>query len=170
MCVWSWNVLSLCASDVHHPNLPVGVHNHILSTLWASLSLKTVVSVEVSMRNCMVPQMTDIVDWFCCGKFFFLKFLIFQFLKKENIVLHDFKINFTLLQVYVSNYVIHRLIFCKSLKFSLLGCIESQFRNALIAVITLHVDYGLIKVCCDTYISHTYTYTYIYIHTITFKL
>ena len=45
----------------------------------------------------MVPQMTDIVDWFCCGKLFFLKFLICQFLKKENIVLHDFKINFTLL-------------------------------------------------------------------------
>ena len=115
----------------------------------------------------MVPQMTDIVDWFCCGKFFFLKFLICQFLKKENMTLKSILLY---LEVYVSNYVIHRLIFCKSLTFSLLGCIENQFRNALIAVITLHVDYGLIKVCCDTYISHTYTYTYIYIHTITFKL
>ena len=68
------------------------------------------------------------------------------------------------LEVYVSNYVIHRLIFFKGLKFSLLGCIESQFRNALIAGITLHVGYGLIKVCCDTYTSHTYTYTYIHTH------
>lgn len=69
------------------------------------------------------------------------------------------------LEVYVSNYVIHRLIFCKSLKFSLLGCIESQFRNALIAVITLHMDYGLIKCALiHIYHIHTHIHTYIYIH------
>lgn len=72
------------------------------------------------------------------------------------------------LKVYVSNYVIHRLIFFKGLKFSLLACIESQFRNALIAVITLHVGYGLIKVCCDTYISHTYIYTHNHFQIVTF--
>lgn len=68
------------------------------------------------------------------------------------------------LEVYVSNYVIHRLIFCKSLKFSLLGCIESQFRNALIAVITFYMDYGLIK-CAVIHIYRIHTHIHIYTHT-----
>ena len=69
VCVWSWNVLSLCASNVHHPNLPVEIQ--CCTKIYYSIHEMLTNADQVNSSRTQLSLIHDPVNWISIAFFNF---------------------------------------------------------------------------------------------------